>query len=403
MPDLQRGRVDCELIIPQKRKRGCENCKRRKKVIYSYLRDAREPPSICPANSVERRAYSASRDRPDLNKKARRAIFRMTYRKKKDRRMLVHLTEDIQPLSIAADVNDSIEDSGRHGNFKISSANAHIDERKAFLLDILSKPWKPPTSSTPKESQKSPTATATATKEEIKTETEQNQTSEKENTLTRQQQKKLEKSSTGIVRIITTSFAHPINFAYEPTSPKDKPCHFCTDFTYGMLGLGEVKVEVIDYRDRQLRLRRDRRRAHRRRSRTHPDGYDPESFDYAAAFATLEPSTTTTTTPTDGSSGDGGTPVLQNPWCMLCPNPAFFGCITTQSLNKFQEPVTPSPDAVGCGLLLCANCAGLMQIPHCDVAKVVKRNRERDGQDGDQDIVMLEARTQTIVLTGGSD
>lgn len=178
------------------------------------------------------------------------------------------------------------------------------------------------------------------------------------------------------------------------------------------------------------------------------EGYDPETFDYDAAFASLVPSPAANGSSAGGNGDDGGsgTPVMKNPWYMLCPNPAFFGCVTAQSVNKFQEPVTPSsPDAVGCGLLLCTNCAKLMQIFHCDVAKVVKWNRERDGQDGvradavyllpgndlyrfycgggesdgdggkekegdggvdltghdrDRDIVMLEARTQTIDLTG---
>jgi hypothetical protein len=53
----------------------------------------------------------------------------------------------------------------------------------------------------------------------------------------------------GITRMITTSFAHPVNFTYEPPSDGSKPCHWCHDFRYGILGLGTLHVEVIDYGD----------------------------------------------------------------------------------------------------------------------------------------------------------
>ncbi|KAL2219673.1 hypothetical protein M432DRAFT_639248 [Thermoascus aurantiacus ATCC 26904] len=287
--------------------------------------------------------------------------------------------KEIQPLSVAADVN-FLEDPSPHSSFSKSSTDSHIAEARALLEDLLSKPWKPRNSSAPEPQQPSSHEPSTAS-----TET---------NSLTHQQQEKLEKSRSGIVRIITTSFAHPINFAYEqPPDDNSKPCHFCNDFTYGMLGLGEVKVEVIDYRDGSNYVKIEGghvgtgheptrmcvtcalERVHIVQCRGHTvaplDGYDPSTFDYDAAFASLEP------------------PALGRR-----PSWSIRGACC--EVDKFQEPVSPSsPDAVGCGLLLCANCARLMNIFQCDIGKVIAQNRRQDQQDW--------VRADAIYLLPGND
>ncbi|EGE78002.1 C6 finger domain-containing protein [Blastomyces dermatitidis ATCC 18188] len=52
-----------------------------------------------------------------------------------------------------------------------------------------------------------------------------------------------------ITKRIRTSFAHPIAFTHTPSPDDPRPCHWCQDFTYGMLGLGQLQVDVLDRRD----------------------------------------------------------------------------------------------------------------------------------------------------------
>jgi hypothetical protein len=45
-------------------------------------------------------------------------------------------------------------------------------------------------------------------------------------------------------------------------------------------------------------------------------------------------------------------------WCSLCPSLALYQCCTTQETDMWGEDVDPnSDDAEGCGLLLCEDCA----------------------------------------------
>jgi len=306
-------RADCELIIPPKRKRGCDNCKRKKKVVFSYLKDARDHHLSCKQfQEMGIQCFSGPAKHQDIQDSQESESLNNSLEEEKSRDALpsvsshlhssppprpLNLTEEIQPLSVAADVN-FLEDPSPHSSFSKSSTDSHIAEARALLEDLLSKPWKPRNSSAPEPQQPSSHEPSTAS-----TET---------NSLTHQQQEKLEKSRSGIVRIITTSFAHPINFTYEqPPDDNGKPCHFCNDFTYGMLGLGEVKVEVIDYRDGSGYVKIEGghvgtgheptrmcvtcalERVHIVQCCGHTvaglDGYDPSTFDYDAAFASLEP------------------------------------------------------------------------------------------------------------------
>ncbi|KAL9637959.1 MAG: hypothetical protein Q9164_001865 [Protoblastenia rupestris] len=50
-------------------------------------------------------------------------------------------------------------------------------------------------------------------------------------------------------RTITTRLAHPISFNHQPSDDQTLPCHWCDDLVYGLLGLGEVNVEVLDFYD----------------------------------------------------------------------------------------------------------------------------------------------------------
>ncbi|PWY89424.1 hypothetical protein BO94DRAFT_623438 [Aspergillus sclerotioniger CBS 115572] len=187
-------------------------------------------------------------------------------------------------------------------------------------------------------------------------------------------------------RTIHTSLTHPITFL---TNPLSLPCHFCTNFTYGLLGTGPPQtIEVLDLtRGTYIPLSPPNpppltricptcslTRLHILRCPTKHTpilpikNFSPTTFDFAAAYTTL------TTTP----------PRMTNPWCSLCPNPAIFGCGAPQTETIYLEKVVDrkSVEAKGCGLLLCERCEVLMRVLGGRVEEVVKRNERDDGVDG---------------------
>lgn len=186
---------------------------------------------------------------------------------------------------------------------------------------------------------------------------------------------KEEKQSNAVTRTIQTCFAHPVDLAYEPPSDGSDPCHWCSNFIYGLMGLGPRRVEVIDYGDgRYIEIegghvgdghapsRMCISCAHARLSIMRCPGHrvvglsglNINDFDFDAAYATLVPAV------------GQGQPAVVNPWCSLCPNPAFFGCGTGE----------------GCGLVLCERCAMLMKGYKGDLDKVVARNKRDDAEFG---------------------
>ncbi|KAE8357075.1 hypothetical protein BDV27DRAFT_164892, partial [Aspergillus caelatus] len=207
-----------------------------------------------------------------------------------------------------------------------------------------------------------------------------------------------------VTRVIRTSLAHPIIFNYEPPEDGSSPCHWCDNFTYGLLGLGRRTVEVLDFGDGRCieigggHLAQGHEpsrmcvvcvleRIHVMRCVAHRivplKGYNVDKFDLTAAYNSLVPM-------------PGQAPKKINPWCSLCPHPAFFGCGALQTVNKFQEPVdAPSQDAIGCGLLLCEKCEGLMRLYRGDLAQVVLKNEETDAAFG--------TRADAIYLLPGND
>lgn len=55
--------------------------------------------------------------------------------------------------------------------------------------------------------------------------------------------------SRGSIKIIRTKFCHPIVFNYEDETNGSKPCHFCAEAGFALLGLETKEVEVIDWQD----------------------------------------------------------------------------------------------------------------------------------------------------------
>ncbi|KAL4897953.1 hypothetical protein BDV59DRAFT_52662 [Aspergillus ambiguus] len=193
--------------------------------------------------------------------------------------------------------------------------------------------------------------------------------------------------------VIRTALAHPVNFTYAPPEDGSRPCDWCDQFAYGIVGLGMRTVEVSDPGDgRFLELKGGHvaqghdpsrmcvtcalERIHIMRCPGHQivalKGYEAESFDFEAAFGTLAP----------------GQKKI-NPWCSLCIEPAFYGCAAIQSVNLFQERIdASSPEAVGCGLLLCEKCNMLMKALG-DVSRVVANNEARDPDGSRADVCFL--------------
>lgn len=166
-------------------------------------------------------------------------------------------------------------------------------------------------------------------------------------------------------RTITTKLAHPIQFNYAYDDDEGTaPCHWCEDAMYGILGLGEVEVEVIDNEDGQGFIEiadghaetyghsrmcqfctTDRLRitACKNHEFEPIEGMDPESFDYKAVEEWMMP---------------GMASLAPFAWCSICPSPAFFSCSTKPDIDMDgQEEDLYLGDQKGCGLLLCEACA----------------------------------------------
>jgi hypothetical protein len=386
--------VDCDLIIPPRQKRGCENCERTG-FFCSYdeeVKDHHLPCQQCQKTKLQCIAGPSAdetqeqgpkdiselqpRDAPatDLSFSPITPIFQPAPFSQPSQPQ-TNSINTLRPLPFSA---NSLCSKASHPTKRIKTSNQRLKECQARLESMLSKPWDP--------NDLAPVAPEPA-----------------QRPLSELQFPKTFKGKQGRTRIITTWFAHPVNFAYEPPDDGSKPCHWCNDFTYGILGLGKVEVEVIEYKDEDGLVEIDGghvgkghdpsrmctlcalERIHIVNCRGHTisalHGYDPIKFDYDAAFDSLAAPPADSSDSNDQSSSRG--PKQINPWCMLCPNPAFFGCTTIQKTDKFQELVpASSPSAMGCGLLLCANCARLMQTCQASISQVVSKIKEQDGEDG---------------------
>lgn len=167
-------------------------------------------------------------------------------------------------------------------------------------------------------------------------------------------------SPPGVIQTIATCYAHPISFNYESmTMLEPITCHWCDDSLYGLVGLGPVEAEVIDYRNGQgyTEIEHGHTCAGHFPSRmctactlarlliaacicheVEPIlGVDPEAYTVASFTHYLV---------------RGMTDFAPFDWCSICPTPASYHC------SKPQEPNMLSDDPkYGCGLLLCERCA----------------------------------------------
>ena len=170
----------------------------------------------------------------------------------------------------------------------------------------------------------------------------------------------------GSTMTIKTRFAHPIVLNHQPPEDGSDPCDWCSNPAFGVMGHGELEVEVIKWANGNGytevfgghvgnghqpskmcvhctfdRLRIASCKDHEIRR---IDGLDPEKFDFDAAYAGLlsGPSTQPTTSRTA--------------WCAMCPSPAFLECCAAQVV-VVEDQEQEEQASVGCGLMLCEACA----------------------------------------------
>lgn len=147
------------------------------------------------------------------------------------------------------------------------------------------------------------------------------------------------------------------------SAESSEPCSWCDDFAYGLVGFEKHRPGPMCARCVQQRSCIVRCTGHR----TEPlDEFKPESFDFRAAYDSLNPVT--------------GKRVMKNPWCTLCPSPAFFRCATRPATSGHLKSTEPG-SVMGCGLMLCETCSILVQACN-DLTWVVSFNRSEDPADG---------------------
>ena len=175
----------------------------------------------------------------------------------------------------------------------------------------------------------------------------------------------------GVTRVITTSLAHPITFNHIPPEDGSAPCHWCEDLAYGIVGLEEVRVEVIDFGDHQgyteiegghvgkgkdpSRMCMDCTMERLLITSCKPheiqrlEDMETEDFDYDAAFEYLLP---------------GRAATVPFKWCSICPRVAFFACCKPQMGIADDEEDLGMTEGTGCGLHLCEECAVALMTEH---------------------------------------
>ena len=167
------------------------------------------------------------------------------------------------------------------------------------------------------------------------------------------------------VKTMIKKLAHPIHFNYRVKGGDTPACHWCEDLVYGLLGLGELHVKVIDYSDKEgyIEVSGGHRALGHPASRmcdsctldrtliafcgVHElepiQGMDPKNFAYHSVLDFMMP-------------GMAATAPFE--WCSVCPAPAFFRCCKKMHMDILDEEEDEElGGGNGCGLALCEFCA----------------------------------------------
>ena len=177
---------------------------------------------------------------------------------------------------------------------------------------------------------------------------------------------------------IWTRFAHPIDFKFSTTNNPNRPCDFCANFRYGILGcsLDSLEVEVFvengKYQElvggnvargkvpTTMCLRCSITRFAVCRCPQHVmipiKGLTEETFPYQEVMSDLF---------------SGKDPKSKTQWCSFCPHPAFHICGARQQYNRFgQKLEAVTPPLYGCGLRLCPSCVHRLKTFKMDRGKI---------------------------------
>ena len=170
----------------------------------------------------------------------------------------------------------------------------------------------------------------------------------------------------GGTQFIMTRLAHPITFNYESLDENETlVCHWCDDIVYGLLGIGEVRVKVVDYQDGNGYTEVQ-------------DGHTAEGHlpSRMCASCTLDRLMIVACKPHEMQPllimdpekfdcltlGEYIMPEMASSapfeWCSICPSPAFYACCRKVNLDDGGDG-DESPflgDVNGCGLRLCVSC-----------------------------------------------
>ncbi|KAK2756792.1 hypothetical protein FQN54_005238 [Arachnomyces sp. PD_36] len=345
---------DCDLIIPPKEKRPCESCKR-KGLPCSYGENSAfdRPCKQCESSRTECIAGPAERKHSKKNfGQGKTSSIGTKDASRPESALLQRLRASAtQPASQERDISELDSDS-------TDATTPNVRELTPMTSEGIGTSSRSPSPSFGRR----PTAWARPTD-------------------TGEYHDRTPRRLGGKSILIRTPFAHPIDFFHVPPKNGTKPCHWCHDFTYGIQGLGDRDVEVAISPDGEgyVEMKGGHIEQGKQPSRMcgvcalervhvgNCSGHaiiplrntDEKTFDFEKAYESLK------------SKKKRGRHARINPWCSLCPNPAFYGCGTIQKFNMFREPA----EEEGCGLLLCSDCAKAMERCNSDISKAVQMHR----------------------------
>ncbi|MCJ1338642.1 hypothetical protein MMC09_003931 [Bachmanniomyces sp. S44760] len=171
-----------------------------------------------------------------------------------------------------------------------------------------------------------------------------------------------------VTRTVKTRLAYPLQINHAVPVDGSSPCHWCEDLAYGILGLKEDDVELIDRHDglgfvlnkikhgylangpSRMCIECTYERMMLIACSDHEiwpiTGIDPNQFNDSTVLEWLMPRMATEA-PFD--------------WCTVCPSPAFFTCRKQCSPDLMAVDThalgSDYGQEAGCGLKLCESCA----------------------------------------------
>lgn len=374
--------IECELVIQPSQKRPCESCRRRR-IVCSYREEGDHtlPCSQCTASSLKcvagprtgrtRTGPSLDQDPSELLKlllgSRRRFLSCTECRRSKKKCSLLRKNEDLPCKSCCQQGSScTFEPLGLTNN-------------KTNKID------KVPESDDTRMQMHGPRAGGQKTPDQIS------------------EDQPVYKPPIAKIKTITTRFTHPIRFNYRSSDKTEPPiCHWCNDSLYGLLGLAETRVEVIDYQDGQgyieiggghtatghlpsrmcdsCTLHRFMVAACRRHEMVPIPGTDAEEFDFSCVKNYLVAGKASSVAPP---------PPFE--WCSVCPSPAFYACRKPVHVDRLGDMAAALlGNEPGCGLLLCERCTVTMACDHdgrLDGLLDGLRTRA-NGEDGNGNVVL---------------